>query len=162
MMDIAIIIIGILLSIIGIIGAIVPGLPGPQLWYIAIILAQFGLNSPFSRWFIILWGIINIGVLIIDYILPLWGTKKFWGTKRGNAGCILGMLIGIFFGPLGILFWPFLGAFIGEYLHQQKAKKLLKAAFWAFMGFAGGIMIKLILSIIMFGYFLVVSIQHFI
>lgn len=161
-MDIVIVVIGIILSIIWIIGSVAPGLPGPQLWYLAIILAQFGLNFPFSRWFIILWGIINIGVLVIDYLLPIWGTKKFWGTKWGNTGCILGMIIGIFFGPLGILLWPFLGAFIGEYLHQQETKKSLKAAFGAFVGFAGGIMIKLILSIVMFGYFLAVSIQHFI
>lgn len=160
-MDIVGIIIGVILSVIGIIGSILPGIPGPQLGYIALIIAQSTLNQPFSRSFIIIWGIINIGVLIIDYFLPILGTKKFWGTKRGNTGCIIGMIVGLFAGPAGLLFGPFLGALVGEYLHQQDSKKSLKAAVWAFLGFASGIVIKLVISIIMLGYIIAVSIQHF-
>jgi uncharacterized protein YqgC (DUF456 family) len=62
---------------------------------------------------------------------------------------------------LGILFGPFLGALVGEYLHQQDSKNSLKAACGAFLGFISGIVIKLIMSIVMFGYLLAVSIQHF-
>jgi uncharacterized protein YqgC (DUF456 family) len=70
--------------------------------------------------------------------------------------------VGIFAGPLGILFWPFLGALVGEYLHQHNLKISLKAAFGAFLGFVSGVVLKLIVSIVMLGYLLSVSIQHFI
>ncbi|MDR0650492.1 MAG: DUF456 domain-containing protein [Candidatus Peribacteria bacterium] len=71
------------------------------------------------------------------------------------------MFIGLFAGPLGILIGPFLGALLGEYLYQQDAKKSLISALGAFLGFASGIIIKLVTSIIMLGYLLSASIQHF-
>jgi uncharacterized protein YqgC (DUF456 family) len=95
---------GILLSLVGIAGIILPGLPGAQLGYLGLLIVQFTLGLPFSWLFIILWGVINVGLLIIDYRFPILGTKKFGGSKRGNTGCIIGIFVGIFAGPLGILF----------------------------------------------------------
>jgi uncharacterized protein YqgC (DUF456 family) len=79
------IILSILLSLVGIAGAILPGIPGPQLGFLALVLIQLSLGFPFSRAFIIIWGIINLGLIVIDYLLPVWGTKKFGGTKWGNT-----------------------------------------------------------------------------
>ena len=160
-MDILWIVIWVLLSIIGIIGVILPGLPGAQLGYIGLIVVQLTLGLPFSRWFLAIRGIINIGLIVLDYALPIIGTKKFWGTKRGNIWCIVGIIIGVFFWPPGIICGPFIGAVTGEFLHQQNIQKALKAGFWAFLGFLSGIIIKLVVAIVMFGYLLAVSIQHF-
>jgi len=71
------------------------------------------------------------------------------------------MIVGLFFGPAGLLFGPFLGALLGEFLRQQDGRQSLKAATGAFLGFASGILIKLVLSVIMLGYVIAVSIQYF-
>jgi uncharacterized protein YqgC (DUF456 family) len=73
------------LSIIGIVGNIIPGVPGVQLGYLGLLVVQFTLNAPFSWRFIIVWGIISIGMIVVDYILPIRGTKKFGGSRRGNV-----------------------------------------------------------------------------
>ena len=160
-MDIFGIIIGIILSLVGIAGAILPGLPWPQLWFLGLLVLQFTLGFPFSWRFVILWGIINVALMVVDYFLPILGTKKFWGTKRGNTWCILGIIIGIFLGPGGIIFGPFVGAVIGEYLHQQELGKACKAGLGAFLGFISGVVLKLVVCVVMFGYLIATSIQYF-
>jgi len=87
------IVLGILLSIIGIAGSILPGLPGAQLGYIGMLIFHFMVDQPFSTLFLVIWGLINIGLLVVDYLLPILGTKKFGGTKRGNTGCIIGTIV---------------------------------------------------------------------
>ena len=151
----------IIMCIIAIIGSVLPWLPGPQLAYIAIILAQFLMNKPFSRWFIIIRWIVMILLIVIDYYLPILGTKKFWWTKRWNRWCIIWMIIWIFGWPLGLILWPFLWALVWEYLHQHNMSKSLKAAFWAFIGFMSGIVLKVVISIILFIYFCSWCYQYF-
>jgi uncharacterized protein YqgC (DUF456 family) len=71
------ILIAVILGIVGVIGAILPGLPGPQLGYLALIILQFTLHFPLSREFVIIRGIITIAITLLDYLLPIRGTKKF-------------------------------------------------------------------------------------
>lgn len=160
-MDIVFCIVWIILCIIGIVGSILPWLPWPQLWYVAILIAQFFMNQPFTRWFIIIWWILMVLLMILDYYLPIFWTKKFWWTKRWNWWCIIWMIIWIFAWALGLIIWPFAWALIWEYLHQNNIQKSIKPAFWAFIWFASGILLKLIASIILMIYFCIWCYNHF-
>ena len=160
-MDIACCIIWIVLYVTAIAGSILPWLPWPQLWYIAILLAQFLMNKPFSRRFVIIWWILMILLMLADYYLPILWTKKFWWNKRWNLGCIIWMVVWMFFWPFGLILWPFAWSLIGEFLHKSDIKKALKPAFWAFSGFASWIVMKLVVSIILFVYFCIGSYNHF-
>ena len=93
---------------------------------------------------------ISIFVWAIDYVIPAWGTKKFGGSKYGVWGTILGLITGlIFFGPLGIIIGPFVGAFIGEIIYDSKdSSRALKAAFGSFVGFMLSTGLKLITSLV--------------
>ena len=160
-MDIICCIIWIILCIVGIAGSILPWLPWPQLWYIATLLAQFFMNKPFSRGFIIVWGILMILLIIADYYLPILWTKKFWWTKRWNRWCIIWMIIWIFAWPIWLILWPFWWALIWEFLHKNNIQKSIKPAFWAFIGFISWILLKLVISIILFIYFCIGCYNHF-
>ena len=160
-MDIICCIIWIILCLIAIIGSVLPWLPWSQLAYIAIFLAQIFMNKPFSRWFIIIRWILMILLMIADYYLPILWTKKFWWTKRWNRWCIIGMIIWMFFWPIGIILWPFGWALIWEFLHQNNIQKSIKPAFWAFIGFVSGIILKIVVSIILFIYFCIGCYNHF-
>ena len=94
-MDFVCCIIWIILSVTGIAGSILPWLPWPQLWYVAILLAQFLMDKPFSWWFVIIWWFLVIVLMLADYYLPILWTKKFWWTKWWNWWCIIGMVLGI-------------------------------------------------------------------
>ena len=153
-MDYFLIGLGILFLILGILGGVLPVLPGPPLSYVALLLLHFTDKYQFSSKFLIIWAVATIVVYLLDYIIPAWGTKKFGGSKRGVWGSMIGLLIGLFlFPPFGIIIGPFAGAVIGEITGGKANKTALKAGLGSFIGFLAGTMLKLIVSGMMAWYF---------
>ncbi len=152
-MDILWIIIGLLFIIAGIVGCVVPVIPGPPLAYVGIIFAELTTPSPFSSKFMILWALAAAAVTALDYIIPVWGTKKFGGSKYGTRGSMIGLIIGLFLGPAGIIIGPFAGALVGELVYGRKGKDAVKSGLGAFVGFLAGTGIKLVVSGMMAYYF---------
>lgn len=155
-MDILLIIIASLLIFLGIIGCIVPVLPGPPLSYVGFLILHFTRwgNIPFN---LLLWlGIAAAVVTILDYVLPIWATQRFGGTKRGVWGATLGLLVGLFLlPPYGIIVGPFLGAFLGELSARQEHQKALRSAFGSLIGFVLGTGLKFAVSGVITYYFIV-------
>lgn len=152
-MDATWIIVGGLLMILGILGNILPFLPGTPICYLGLLLQQFRTKHPFSTQFLILWAVVVLMVIILDYLTPLYGTKKFGGSKYGVWGCSLGFLLAFWMGPIGIIIGPFIGAFIGELVGGQDSSTALRSAVGSFAGFLFGTAIKLIVSAVMAFYF---------
>lgn len=92
-------------------------------------------------------GLLMVAITILDYVAPIWLTKKGHGTKAGMRGATAGMIVGLFFGPLGLILGPFMGALIGELLVETPFKTALKVAFMSFVGFLMTTAIKIIYSI---------------
>jgi uncharacterized protein YqgC (DUF456 family) len=153
-LDIILTVIGAILMIIGIIGCIVPTLPGVPLNYVGILLLHFTSKVEFSIHFLILWALVVIIVQILDYYVPIWGTKKFGGGKKGAWGSAIGVVVGIFIlPPWGIIIFPFVGAVVGELIDNKEFGAALKAGFGAFLGFIAGTLMKLAVAIILAFYF---------
>lgn len=153
MSDYIILIFGILLMIIGIIGCLVPVLPGPPISYIGLILLHLTRFGHFSTSTLITLGAIAVIVTILDFIVPVWGTKKFGGSKYGMRGATVGLIIGLFLGPLGIIIGPLIGAFVGEMIFKDDLNYAFKAGFGSLLGFLTGIGLKLAASFIFTFYF---------
>ena len=154
-MDTFLIISGIILLIAGIAGCIFPFLPGPPLAYGSLILLQISTYKPFTENFLIIWALVTIAVVIADYYIPIWGTKKFGGTKGGVWGATIGLVVGIFFfPPLGLIIGPFIGAFAGEIINNQDSNKAFRSAIGSFIGFVAGTLMKLGISVVMGYYFI--------
>jgi uncharacterized protein YqgC (DUF456 family) len=85
--------------------------------------------------------------------VPVWGTKKFGGSKYGTRGAAIGIIVGIFLGPVGIIIGPLLGAFVGEMIFRDDFNYALKAGFGSLIGFLAGVGLKLAASLIMTFYF---------
>ena len=151
-MDIALLVIAFILMLIGIIGCIVPGLPGTPIAYAGLWIAQLTDRIDFSWQFLLIWGIVTIVISVLDYIVPAWGTKKFGGTKWGVWGSTIGVFVGLFFGAVGVILGPLVGAILFELiataLNGPITDKALAAAFRAgwgsFVGILFGTVIKLI------------------
>lgn len=153
-MDYVLIGFGIIFIISGILGCVLPIIPGPPLSYIGLLLLHFTQGHQFSTQFLIIWIAITAVVYALDFIIPAWGTKKFGGSKRGIWGSIIGLLFGlIFFPPIGIIVGPFLGAVAGELTVGKDSVTALKSGFGSFLGFLTGTLLKLIASGIMTWYF---------
>jgi len=154
--DILWISIGMLLLIIGIIGCILPVLPGQILAWGSLLILQLTSPPPFEADFIVMWAFITVGVTLMDYYVPIWGTKKLGGSKKGMWGATIGLVIGIFFfPPFGLIVGPFVGAFVGELIAGKNSNIAFKSALGSFLGFVAGTMMKLVISFIMGYYFII-------
>jgi len=145
-MDIFLIVVAGILVLVGFLGCILPVVPGVPLSYFGILLLHFTDRFHFSTQFLVVWAIIVVAIQVLDYYIPIWGTKRFGGSRWGMIGSAIGVVAGMFFGPLGILFGPFVGAITGELLSGRANREAIKAGFGSFVGFLAGTIIKLIAS----------------
>lgn len=148
MIDYLLIIIGILLLILGIVGSFLPVIPGPPSSYIGLLLLHLSRFAAFSPLSLIILALATIVVTVLDYLIPIWGTKKIGGSKYGIRGATIGLVVGLFFGPLGIIIAPFVGAFVGEMIYKNDFSYALKAGLGSLIGFITGIGLKLLMSLI--------------
>jgi uncharacterized protein len=153
MSDYLLLITGLILIVLGIIGCLVPVLPGPPLSFVALIMLHFSRFGQFTNTTLIALGTLALAVTILDYIVPIWGTRKFGGSKYGTRGATVGLVIGLFLGPLGIITGPLIGAFIGELIFKDDLKYAIKAGFGSLLGFLTGIGLKLAASFVMTFFF---------
>ena len=154
-MAIALIILGLILALIGLLGCILPVIPGPPLSYASLIILSLARQwEPFSLTFLIIMGILMLAVSLVDYVFPAIGAKRYGASKAGVWFSIIGMVVGIFFiPPWGIFIGAFVGALIGELLVGKGGKKALKAGWGVFVGNMVSIGFKLAYSgVIIFFY----------
>jgi hypothetical protein len=153
MSDYILLILGIIFMIIGIIGCLVPVLPGPPISYLGLILLHLTRFGQFTTPILITLGAIAAIVTVMDYVVPVWGTKRFGGSKYGTRGATVGLIIGFFLGPLGIIIGPLIGAFVGEMIFKDDMSYAFKAGFGSLLGFLTGIGLKLAASFVITFYF---------
>ncbi len=149
-MDYFLLAIAVILIIIGLLGCILPIIPGPPISFLGILVLHFTKfgESEYSTNFLLILAFVAIIVTVLDYIVPIWGTKKFGGSKAGMWGATIGMIIGmIFLGPLGLILGPLVGAIIGESIKGANNKDAFRAGLGAFLGFLFGVGLKLAASI---------------
>lgn len=146
-MDILLIILGAIAILLGVMGSIIPALPGPPFSWLGILLLDFSSKVDFSLVFLVSTGVLMVAITLLDLYIPTWGTKKFGGTRAGVVGSTVGLLVGLFFSPFGlvsVILGPFFGAFIGELLvAKNDVNKALKSATGSLFGFLIGTGLKL-------------------
>lgn len=162
MMETLLIIIGLLISIVGLIGCVIPALPGPPLSFLALLILELAIENAFSLDFYYLWGGITIVVVILDYVLPILGAKACRASKFGIWGSIIGMIVGIiFFPPFGMILGLFIGAVAGEVLAGKKEWEALKVGSATFFSSMLMIFIKLAVSGVMLYYYVKRTVEYY-
>ncbi len=160
-MELFLVILGILLMLLGIAGSFLPIIPGPLTSWAGLLVLHFTKGVELSNTFLIVTAIVAIIILILDYVIPAMGTKKFGGSKAGVIGTTIGLIVGILAPiPFGIIIGPFLGALVGELTHRNDMKKATKAAFGSFLGFLASTFMKFLISVIYLGFFIVKLMEH--
>ena len=148
-MNTLLIILAILLALIGIAGSIIPGLPGPPFSWAALLVLNFTTAADHNATYLIVTAAVAVVITLLDYVVPSLSTKRHGGSKAGVWGCNIGLvvsIIGLPFGPtglIGVIFWPFVGALVGELLSGKQSREAVRAAWGAFLGFLTGTGLKL-------------------
>lgn len=155
-MEIVLLVLGLVLMLVGILGSILPVLPGVPISWLGLVVLYLAPSIEFDWIFITVTGIVAIGLYILDYVIPAMGTKKFGGSKAGAWGTTIGLVIGIIAPiPFGILIGPFIGALVGELLFNKTEGTLaFKAAIGSFIGFLASTFIKFLATVVYLGLFI--------
>ena len=144
------------LIIIGLLGVILPILPGIPLAWLGLFI--YAIGTGFDRLSIItivIFFILMVFTLILDFVAPMLGAKKYQASKLGIFGAFLGFTVGIFtFGFWGVILGPLIGAFLGELLVGRKPKQAFDSALGALLGFVAGTLFKIIVILVMAGLFI--------
>lgn len=139
----------------GLAGMVLPGIPGPPLLFLGLLLAAWAENFEYvGAWTLTLLGILAGLAYAIDFIAGSVGARKFGASKRAMTGAAIGAVIGIFFGLPGLLLGPFLGAVIGEIASRNTVAQAGKAGFGATLGIAVGVAVKVAFAVSMIAIFL--------
>lgn len=130
---------------VGLIGCLVPMIPGPPIAYCALFVAlAVGDHSAPTWTCLAVAGVITVAVTVVDCLVPSWGAAKFKCSRSGRAGCLVGTIVGLFFLPAGVVAGPFLGALVGELAVGRRFGQSLYGAFGALVGFLVGVLLKVL------------------
>ncbi len=146
-MELFLIVISFILIIVGLLGCILPVLPGPPLAYVGLLLVHITDKVDFSPAQLVCWLLLVIVLQVLDYLTPLLGSKYTGGSEYGNRGSIAGTVLGLFFMPWGIVVGPFLGAVLGELLGGKDFPKAMKSGLGTFFGVVLGVLLKMALCL---------------
>ena len=139
----------VLLALTGILGAIIPALPGPPLCWASLLIAYLSCPNYVSS--SLLWWMLALTIIaqVLDYIAPIWMTKAGGGSKAAITGSTVGLLLGLFMMPTGLILGPLIGAFVGEMLSSQQMGRATRMALLSFLSFLLTTGLKLVLSLMM-------------
>lgn len=152
--DIAVFVAALLVMLLGLVGAVVPGLPGTPLILAAAIghrLAR-GDAGPAS-WVLVVLALMTLLSVGLDLAASALGARKLGATWRGVTGALAGALLGILWMPLGIVLGPLAGAVALELMGGRQWREAGKAGLGAVVGLLAGALGKLACAVSMIGLF---------
>jgi uncharacterized protein YqgC (DUF456 family) len=149
-----------LLMLVGLAGCILPMLPGTPLVFAGIyIYAWLTGFTVISRNLILIFLILTVISVVIEYVSSSIGSKKLGASKLGFIGAFIGAVIGVFFVPWGLILGPLAGALTGELIIGKNIKEAVRSGTGAVIGFFGGTLLKIAISFIMIAFFTIRLLQ---
>ena len=145
---------GALLIVGGLVGAILPSLPGIPMVFGGIwLVAAVDDYRHLGLWWLLLIGALGALGVLVDFVAGTLGAKRVGASKRALWGASLGTLVGMFFGVPGILLGPFIGALLGELSSGTSVLRSTHVGIGTWLGLLLGALVKLVISLVMVGLF---------
>ena len=153
---IALIIVCSILMVVGLVGVILPILPGIPLSWLGLFIYATGTGfERISITTVVIFFILMMLTLVVDFVAPMLGARKYKASRLGIFGAFFGFTAGIFiFGIWGVILGPFIGTLVGEIIAGKKSKQAFKSALGTLLGFIFGALFKLIIILVMAGFFI--------
>ncbi len=140
----------------GVAGVVLPVLPGSILLFGGALLVAWAGGFQRVGWpTLVIAGLLALAIQAVDWVAAALGAKAAGASRWAVAGASLGLLVGLFFGPLGLLLGPAVGAIALEYAKDPDFQHALKAGAGTFVGFLVGSVVKVALAFLLLGVLLV-------
>jgi hypothetical protein len=136
---------GLLMALFGLAACVLPVVPGPPISYLSLLLLSWARDwKPFGTTFLVVMAAATALALLLDYIVPAAGARRYGASKFGVWGSILGMLVGLFvFPPFGLFVGGFVGALAGELYAGKDGDGAMRAGVGVLVGTLIGVGIKM-------------------
>ncbi|MGH8085826.1 MAG: DUF456 domain-containing protein [Lysobacter sp.] len=143
-----------ILILVGVAGTVLPALPGLPLVFGGMLLAAWaGGFEQVGVAMLVLLGLLTVLSLGIDFLATALGAKRVGASRLALVGAVVGTVVGLFFGPIGLLTGPFVGALAGELIHGREVRKATRVGFGTWLGILVGTVLKIGLAFAMLGLF---------
>ncbi|HEX9941816.1 MAG TPA: DUF456 domain-containing protein [Thermoanaerobaculia bacterium] len=142
------------LVVVGMLGTVLPALPGAPLVFLGLLVAAWAEGFEKVGWFTLsILGVLTLLTFVVDFFAASLGAKRVGASWLALAGAAVGMVVGLFFNLPGIILGPFLGAVLGEYAARRNWAQARRVGFGTWLGMVVGIAGKLALIFTMVGIF---------
>lgn len=136
----------------GLLGTVVPMIPGlPLLFAGAWVLAYIDDYQKIGVWVLVILAVLTLFGILVEWLAQTLGAKKAGATKLGILGSLIGTFVGIFTGLWGLIFMPLVGAAIGEFIDHRDMLRSGKVGIATWLGMIVGTVVKLGLAFTMVG-----------
>jgi uncharacterized protein YqgC (DUF456 family) len=154
MLEIALYVLAAVLIVAGLLGNILPALPGiPMIFGGIWLAAAVNQYQHVGLWWLVVIGVLGTLGVIVDFVAATLGAKRVGASPLALSGAGLGTLIGMFFGIAGLLLGPFVGALLGELASGTSVLRSAHVGVATWIGLLFGTLIKLVISFVMIGLF---------
>jgi uncharacterized protein YqgC (DUF456 family) len=144
-----------LLFLAGLVGSVVPWMPGPLFVLAGAVLWAFWTDFGTLGWgrLAILAALAALSFLL-DFVAGALGARRYGASRWGVVGAIAGAIVGLFLGPLGLVLGCVIGAVVGELLRGANLESSARSGLGALVGLLAGLVADLVISMTMIGLFL--------
>ena len=145
-------VLAVVLVAAGLVGLVLPLIPGVPLIYLGIVAAAWaGGFTKIGGLTLAVCGVLTAIAFAVDYVAGVLGAKRMGATPWGLLGAVVGTVVGIFFGLPGLILGPAAGAVGFEYWKDPNFKKAAQAGVGVVIGFALGVVAKCAIALTMLG-----------
>jgi uncharacterized protein YqgC (DUF456 family) len=150
-------VIGGLLALTGLVGMLLPVLPGAPLLFLGLLCAAWAEDFQYvGVWTLVALALMAALTYLVEFLGSVFGASRFGGSRRAMAGAAIGGILGLPLGLPGILLGPFVGAVVGELSLQRSLDQATRAGIGTVIGMAIGVAGKFAIGVAMVGIFLLV------
>ena len=143
------------LIVLGLLGTVLPVLPGTVLVLAGVVLgawiddfARIGAGT------VVLIGVLAVLAWLLEWVAGLLGAQRAGASRQALLGAAIGTVLGLALGLVGVLFMPLLGAAVGEFLARRDQQRALKVGVATWLGLLAGMLAKVVLAFTMVGVFI--------
>ena len=145
----------VVLVLAGLAGVILPAIPGTPLVFIGLLLAAWIDDFTRIGWpTLTILGVLTLLAIGVDFFATAVGAKRVGASGKALWGAVLGTVVGLFFGIVGLILGPFVGAATGEYIARRDLAQAGRVGFGTWLGLLLGVAMKIALIFTMLGVFI--------